>query len=55
MIAPIVAPEGLTLVDQNTFDWNNYLSVVGMLSTIKTSTDRRQIKPIQEVQTQVVC
>jgi hypothetical protein len=36
------------LVDQNTFDWNNYLSVLGMLSTIKNSTDRSQIKPIQE-------
>ena len=48
VIAPIVAPEGLTLVDQNTFDWNNYLSVLGMLSTIKNSTDRSQIKPIQE-------
>jgi hypothetical protein len=48
VIAPIIAPEGLTLVDQNTFDWNNYLSVLGMLSTIKNSTDRSQIKPIQE-------
>lgn len=48
MITTIAAPEGLKLVDQNTFDWNNYLSVLGMLSTIKNSTDRSQIKPIQE-------
>ena len=48
MIAPIAAPAGLTLVDQNNFDWNNYLSVLGMLSTIRNSTDRGQIKPIQE-------
>jgi hypothetical protein len=48
LITTIAAPEGLTLVDQNNFDWNNYLSVLGMLSTIRTSTDRSQIKPIQE-------
>ena len=48
VIAPIAAPAGLTLVDQNNFDWNNYLSVLGMLSTIRNSTDRGQIKPIQE-------
>ena len=48
MITPITAPEGLKLIDQNNFDWNNYLSVLGMLSTIKNSTDRSQIKPVQE-------
>ena len=48
VIAPITAPEGLTLVDQNNFDWNNYLAVLGMLSTIKNSTDRSQIKPVQK-------
>ena len=47
MITPIATPEGLTLVDQNNFDWNNYLSILSMLSTIKNSTDRSQIKPIQ--------
>ena len=48
VISPITPPDGLTLIDQNNFDWNNYLSVLGMLSTIKKSTDRSQIKPIQE-------
>ena len=47
LITPIATPEGLTLVDQNNFDWNNYLSILSMLSTIKNSTDRSQIKPIQ--------
>ena len=48
LITTIAAPEGLKLIDQNNFDWNNYLSVLGMLSTIKNSTDRSQIKPVQQ-------
>lgn len=48
LITSSAAPEGLKLVDQDNFDWNYYLSVLSMLSTIKNSTDRSQIKPIQE-------
>lgn len=40
-------PEGLKLIDQSTFDWNNYFSVLSTLSTIKQSTDRNQILPTQ--------
>ena len=54
VITPIPAPNGLTLIDQNNFDWNNYLSVLGMLSTIRNSTNRSQIKPIQENCTQLL-
>ena len=48
VIAPIKAPKDLSLVNQNNFDWNNYLSVLGMLSTIRKSTDRSQVLPIQD-------
>lgn len=48
VITPIKAPNGLKLVNQKDFDWNNYLSVLGMLSTIRKSTDRSQILPIKD-------
>jgi hypothetical protein len=48
VITPIKAPNGLKLVNQTDFDWNNYLSVLGMLSTIRKSTDRSQILPIKD-------
>lgn len=48
VIAPINMPENISLIHKNTFDWNNYLSTLGMLSTIRKSTDRSQIKPIQD-------
>jgi len=40
-------PEGLKLIKQSTFDWNNYFSVLSTLSTIRKSTDRSQILPTQ--------
>ena len=40
-------PDGLKLIKQNAFDWNNYFSILGMLSTIRKSTDRSYISPSQ--------
>jgi hypothetical protein len=43
----IKVPERLNIVNENTFDWNNYLSVLGMLRTIRESTDESYILPTQ--------
>lgn len=43
----IPIPEGLKLNNQNTFDWNNYFSILSMLKTIRTSTARMYIVPTQ--------
>jgi len=40
-------PEGLKLVEQSTFNWNNYFSILSTLNTIRKSSDRSQIIPIQ--------
>ena len=47
VIVPINTPKDLTLVDQANFNWNNYLSVLGMLSIIRKSTDKSYVLPIQ--------
>jgi len=40
-------PEKLKIVKENTFDWDNYLSILGMLRTIRNSTDDSYIIPTQ--------
>ena len=47
IITNIKVPERLNIVNGNTFDWNNYLSVLGMLRTIRESTDENYILPTQ--------
>ena len=47
IITNIKIPERLNIVNGNTFDWNNYLSVLGMLRTIRESTDENYILPTQ--------
>ena len=47
IITNIKVPERLNIVNGNTFDWNNYLSVLGMLRTIRESTDENYIIPTQ--------
>lgn len=48
IITNIKVPERLNIVNGNTFDWNNYLSVLGMLRTIRESTDENYIIPTQK-------
>ena len=48
IITNIKVPERLNIVNENTFDWNNYLSVLGMLRTIRESTDENYIIPTQK-------
>lgn len=43
----IPIPKGLKLKNQETFDWNNYFSILSMLKTIRTSTARMYIVPTQ--------
>jgi hypothetical protein len=38
----------LKLNNQNTFDWNNYFSILSMLKTIRTSTARMYLLPTQQ-------
>ena len=47
IISDIKIPDRLNIVNENTFDWNNYLSVLGMLKTIRESTDEKYIIPTQ--------
>ena len=47
IISDIKVPDRLNIVNENTFDWNNYLSVLGMLKTIRESTDENYIIPTQ--------
>ena len=47
IISDIKIPVRLNIVNENTFDWNNYLSVLGMLKTIRESTDENYIIPTQ--------
>jgi hypothetical protein len=44
---PAKIPNGLKIINENTFDWNNYFSILSMLSTIRNSTDRTYIMPTQ--------
>ena len=41
-------PDRLHIVNENTFDWDNYLSILGMLRTIRKSTDESYIIPTQK-------
>lgn len=43
----IKVPDRLKIINENTFDWNNYLSILGMLRTIRKSTNRSYIIPTQ--------
>ena len=47
IITNIKVPDSLKIVNDNTFDWNNYLSILGMLKTIRKSTDKTYIIPTQ--------
>lgn len=47
IITNIKVPDRLKIVNDNTFDWNNYLSILGMLRTIRKSTDESYILPTQ--------
>jgi hypothetical protein len=41
-------PKDLTINKASTFDWDNYLSIIGMLKTIRSSTNESYIKPTQK-------
>ena len=43
----IKIPEDLKILKVNTFDWDNYLSILGMIKTIRKSTDQNYILPTQ--------
>jgi len=47
IIANIKVPDRLNIINENTFDWDNYLSILGMLKTIRKSTDKSYIIPTQ--------
>ena len=47
ILAIVKIPEGLKLIKQSTFDWNNYFSILSTLRTIRKSTDRSHILPTQ--------
>jgi len=38
----------IKIVNENSFDWDNYFSIIGMLKIIRKSTDRSYILPAQK-------
>lgn len=47
ILVTIKIPKGLKLIEKGNFDWDNYLSVLSMLKTIRKSTDRMYTLPTQ--------
>jgi hypothetical protein len=47
IITNIKVPDRLNIVNENIFDWDNYLSILGMLRNIRKSTDKSYIIPTQ--------
>lgn len=47
IIFDIPIPADLKILKKNQLDWDNYFSILGMLKTIRESTDENYIKPTQ--------
>ncbi len=47
IITNIKVPDRLNIVNEKIFDWDNYLSILGMLRNIRKSTDKSYIIPTQ--------
>ena len=48
IVINIAIPEHLNINKAESFDWENYFSILGMLKTIRKSTDESYIIPTQE-------
>ena len=48
IVINIAIPEHLNINKAESFDWENYFSILGMLKTIRKSTDNSYILPTQE-------
>jgi hypothetical protein len=48
IVINIAIPEHLNINKAESFDWENYFSILGMLKTIRKSTDESYILPTQE-------
>ena len=48
IVISITIPKNLKIVNENSFDWDNYFSIIGMLKIIRKSTDRSYILPAQK-------
>ena len=48
IIFDIPIPADLKILKKNQLDWDNYFSILGMLKTIRASTDENYIKPTQK-------
>ena len=41
-------PSNLKIMKKDQLDWDNYIAILGMLQTVRESTDQNYIKPTQE-------
>ena len=48
IVISIPIPKNLKIVNEKSFDWDNYFSIIGMLKIIRKSTDRSYILPEQK-------
>jgi hypothetical protein len=48
IVLSVPIPANLKIIKKDQLDWDNYISILGMLKTIRASTDENYIKPTQE-------
>lgn len=48
IVVTIPIPTNLKILKNNQLDWDNYIAILGMLQTIRQSTDKEYISPTQE-------
>ena len=48
LVVTIPIPANLKIMKQDQLDWDNYIAVIGMLQTIRQSTDKEYIAPTQK-------
>ena len=48
IIVTVPIPANLKIMKKDQLDWDNYIAILGMLQTIRASTDENYIKPTKE-------
>ncbi|MFN7199711.1 MAG: hypothetical protein ACK5VM_05940, partial [Bacteroidota bacterium] len=48
IVITIPIPANLKIMKKDQLDWDNYIAILGMLQTIRQSTDKEYIAPTQK-------
>lgn len=48
IVIKVPIPTNLKIIKKEQLDWDNYIAILGMLQTIRKSTDKDYIQPTQE-------